>query len=78
MSNGIVSIVDEDETTDDEAFSMAEEMDDIEDEELSASKDSSVAVEVLSSLQDSKERKKDVNKKKDKRRFIVTSNFDRK
>lgn len=78
MSNGIVSVVDEDETTDDEAFSMAEEMDDIEDEELSASKDSSVAVEVLSSLQDSKERKKDVNKKKDKRRFIVTSNFDRK
>lgn len=78
MSNGIVSIVDEDETSDDEAFSMAEEMDDIEDEELSASEDSSVAVGVLSSLQDSKERKKDVNKKKDKRRFIVTSNFDRK
>lgn len=78
MSNGIVSVVDEDETTDDDEFSMAEEMDDIEDEELSASKDSSVAVGVLSSLQDSKERKKDVNKKKDKRWFIVTSNFDRK
>lgn len=78
MSNGIVSVVDEDETTDDDEFSMAEEMDDIEDEELSASEDSSVGVGVLSSLQDSKERKKDVNKKKDKRRFIVTSNFDRK
>ena len=78
MSNGIVSIVDEDETTDDEAFSMAEEMDDIEDEDLRASEDSSVAVGVLTTLQDSKERKKDVNKKKDKRRFIVTSNFDRK
>lgn len=78
MSNGVVSVVDEDETTDDDEFSMAEEMDDIEDEELSASKDSSVAVGVLSSLQDSKERKKDVNKKKDKRWFIVTSNFDRK
>jgi hypothetical protein len=66
VSNGIVSIVDEDETSDDEAFSMAEEMDDIEDEELSASEDFSVAVGVLSSLQDSKEKKTEVNKKKDK------------
>jgi len=66
VSNGVISVVDEDETTDDDEFSMADEMDDIEDEELSSSEDTSVAVRALSSLQDSKERKTEVNKKKDK------------